>query len=221
MLKQHSLLFSPLASAVIEIICLKRLRGVESAIQLLDYYMDRVEQRFVLVLEFPVPCFTLHDCLVNYRQPPPDISWKAIIVMIANALMEFKDRGVVYGELEPSNVLFCVSSGRIIVKLLDFEACTDVVNGRYSEIGSIYPQPYRSPEQDVDPKNYDREAAQVYALGSILDEMVRKGFVKRLYRCQDPPSSNESSQSGTQTKSRKNCESPLVKRRLLNYDLIT
>ena len=182
-LKRHSLVWAPLASPSIEVDCLKRLRGMGCVIELLDYYKENDE--LVMVLEYPSRCCTLYECLTNHRHLPVEMTWQLIIAMIANALLVCKDKYIVYRGLEPKNVLLCASGGEYSVKLLDFEDCIDiqskffdVQNGGPGKRRFVYPEEYRSPEQDIEERDYDQEAAQVYALGRILHDMVKNGLVR-------------------------------------------
>jgi serine/threonine protein kinase len=108
------------------------------------------------------------------------MTWKGIIASIANALMACQDKGVIYRGLDPQNVLFCSSGDTFVVKLLmmDFEWCSDVYDGPRNKVNCVYPEGYRSPEQDVDTDEFDRESAEVYALGCILDDMVKIGLAQ-------------------------------------------
>ena len=170
--------FSPLALIRKRVDCLQRLRNLNGATQLLDYYVDRERNEFVLVLEYGRE-FTLHHYLTNQHRhigSPPRIAWKQIIPAIATALLNMWNKDVVYRDLEPKNVLIYVCNNYVDVKLL---APKTRENALISQAGNVCSESYRSPEQTVGDDDFDPETAQVYALGCILDNMVEGGFIEK------------------------------------------
>jgi hypothetical protein len=146
-------------------VCLEHLQGTGCTLELVDYYAD---DRIVLVMEYPNMSYTLQDCLKSFgRQLPSRMTWKQVIAAIANSLMMCQDNDVFYRGLDPRNVVFCASGDKLKLLLLQSEWC-DLEN----KIDCVYREGYRSPEQDLC-DDFNRESAEVYALGCVLADMVK------------------------------------------------
>lgn len=175
-LKKYSVLHSKLAYPINEVICLMKLRHLPCVIKLLDYYIDKQTLEFVLVLEYPYPCYTVYDYLKENL--PGEVTCKYILSRIANALLVCSASGYACGDVNLENALVCVTGDHVAtIKLIDFETCTDLANGNYSLTGCVYTPAYRSPEQNQYPCDYDKEKAQVYAMGCMIQEMMNMKLI--------------------------------------------
>jgi serine/threonine protein kinase/tetratricopeptide (TPR) repeat protein len=112
---------------------------------------------------------TLEDRLAG--NPQPARSSAELLATLARAVQFAHDEGIIHRDLKPSNVLF---SGDGIPKITDFGLAKRIESdSRQTETGQIMGTPcYMAPEQarghtrDVGP------AADVYALGALLYEML-------------------------------------------------
>ncbi len=112
---------------------------------------------------------SLADRLVGTPQPARQTA--ELLLTLASAIQVAHDVGIVHRDLKPSNVLFTVDGTPIITdfgqaKLIDSDS-------RQTETGQIMGSPsYMAPEQARGHTRDIGPAADVYALGAILYEML-------------------------------------------------
>jgi serine/threonine protein kinase/Tfp pilus assembly protein PilF len=112
---------------------------------------------------------SLDDRLAGTPQPGRDAA--ALLITLARAVQVAHDAGIVHRDLKPSNVLFTEDD---TPKITDFGLAKRLESdSRQTETGQVMGSPsYMAPEQA---RGHSREvgpAADVYALGAILYEML-------------------------------------------------
>jgi serine/threonine-protein kinase len=115
---------------------------------------------------------TLHELLRDEGALPPPRAAR-ITIQVLKALMEAHARSVVHRDIKPGNVFVCNFQGEPdFVKVLDFGIAKGSDSRAVTQSGGVIGTPaYMAPEQ-VDQRGEVGFAADLYALGITLEEMV-------------------------------------------------
>lgn len=170
--------FTDTKQANLEFVALSRLEGVENVVRMLDTYTMKCfggSTEWCLILEF-AENGTLLDYLDRIGSEIPHSLFPRIAKQLLNGLFQMHSRGVVHGDIKPSNIL-CRSDG--ILTFCDFGLATVVDSGLEQvrldkcsgtpafvapEILSIVCK-HLLPMSMQAPRNYDGYAADVWSLG--------------------------------------------------------
>src|SRR5262245_15362035 len=97
----------------------------------------------------------------------------ALVCQLARAVHHAHMQGVIHRDLKPANVLLSPSPSGPIPKITDFGLACQPGGGELSQTGEVMGTPsYMSPEQARGERRSLGPAADVYALGVVLDEAL-------------------------------------------------
>ncbi len=114
---------------------------------------------------------TLADLLADASRRPPLRDVVALVVKVARAVQYAHQRGVLHRDLKPSNILLDGGSEPLVA---DFGLARSLLDhSELTQTGTILGSPnYMAPEQAAGDPGQVSTAADVYALGAILYEVV-------------------------------------------------
>jgi eukaryotic-like serine/threonine-protein kinase len=138
------------------------------------YEVGRHDGLPYFTLEF-VPGGSLAARLKGQPLPPPDAA--RLVEAVARGVQAAHDRGIVHRDLKPANVLLEegleTPPGRCTPRVTDFGLARRVEGEGRTQTGAVLgPPPYMAPEQAAGKSKEVGPAADVWALGAILYELL-------------------------------------------------
>ncbi|XP_051721525.1 serine/threonine-protein kinase pim-2-like [Ctenopharyngodon idella] len=136
---------------------------VPQIIELLDWKDEDEDDYYIMVLERPMPCQSLHDYLRNYTGTIDEDLARIIMGEVAFAAQICCQRGVFHRDIKLENLL--INPGTLEVKLIDFGCGDFLTSAGYTSFAGT--EEYRPPEYEMYGV-YHGEPATVWSLGILL-----------------------------------------------------
>ncbi|TRY96591.1 hypothetical protein DNTS_007579 [Danionella cerebrum] len=139
---------------------------VPEILRLLDWHMR--SRYFIIVLEHPMPCQTLHEFLLSRGPVKEDVA-RVIMSQVVHASQICCKRGVLHRDIQPRNIL--INPETLQCKLFDFGCGEFMSTKSYKDYpGALH---YCPPEY-VKHHKYHAEPTSVWLLGVLLFHMLLK-----------------------------------------------
>ncbi len=111
------------------------------------------------------------EAVVETDGPQPAARVLAVLTMVADALTEAHEIGLIHRDVKPANIMLCHQGGKHdVAKVLDFglvKALTDTEEAELTHAGTLTGTPmYMSPEAMTDPDRIDGRS-DIYAVGAV------------------------------------------------------